>query len=260
MKKAALLIILALVVALGVMMIAGASNSDVELSPDEIKMTTGDSVGVLTNGKVNFRFTFFVAQDDIDELESAADELSVFAVIADYTEGVEPDAQSGVAVELSRGDKTVIGGKSVYTYTLLLGGINEDNVKDTVSVRGYVRYTDNGETHTVASDFGEEQNVINPFDAVYRAYCDESYEKGTDVNVLRNLLASHLSVKIENGVAVDELSGEGYESVYQLEYFDGVLTVSLSGGAIPEWLISTLTVNGTERYFEIYEGRIRIVV
>lgn len=249
-----------LTVALGAFLIAGAADDAVTISHEDIEMRSSDKIGVLTVGKVNFRFEFFVDTEDIDALEQVADNVSVFASVADYIEGEELSVDSGIAVAMAKSGPLTVGGKSVYKYTLKLGGINEKQVRSAIGVRGFITYELDGTEYTVASDFSEKKNTIVPYDAVYAAYCDKTYEENTDTNELRTFIASYLDVVIENGVARDVLESEKYESLYNIEYFDGVLTVSLEGGDIPDWLISTLTVNGEERYFEIYEGKIRLVV
>jgi hypothetical protein len=41
---------------------------------------------------------------------------------------------------------------------------------------------------------------------------------------------------------------------------EDAIVISLKGGDIPEWLISKLSINGNDRYFEIYNGKIKLVV
>lgn len=246
--------------ALGAFLIAGAADDTVAITPEDIEMRSSDKIGVLTVGKVNFRFEFFVDAEDIDALEQVAENVSVFATVADYKTGEEIKVDSGIAVAMAKSGPVTVSGRSVYKYTLKLGGITEEQVRGAIGVRGFITYELDGTAYTVASDFSEKKNTVVPYDAVYLAYCDKTYEKDTDTNELRTFIASHLDVVIENGVARDVLENDKYDSLYNIEYFDGVLTVSLDGGDIPDWLISTLTVNGEERYFEIYEGKIRLVV
>jgi hypothetical protein len=42
--------------------------------------------------------------------------------------------------------------------------------------------------------------------------------------------------------------------------FDGVLTLSLDNDNFPEWLLTELYINGEARYFEIHDGKVRLVV
>ena len=50
------------------------------------------------------------------------------------------------------------------------------------------------------------------------------------------------------------------EMLKKVEYFDGVLTLSIGNTDFPEWLLCELYINGEARYFEIYNGKIKLVV
>lgn len=250
---------LALTVVIGITVIATAGNDEISINHDAVKITAADSVGVLTDGGVKFRVNFYVDADIVDKLDKM-ESSRIFAVIADYRAGMDIGVNSGISVDLQRGDFLGTAGDYYYEYTLLVGGITPENVKQPLGIRGFITYTSGGEEYTVASEFRAERDVINPYESVYSAYCNKTYERGTDVNSLRVFLASNLGIKIKNGVAYDELESDKYESLYDIEYFDGVLTVSLKNGDIPAWLISRLSINGNDRYFEIYNGKIKLVV
>jgi hypothetical protein len=59
---------------------------------------------------------------------------------------------------------------------------------------------------------------------------------------------------------IDANYGKYYDSLYDISYFDGVLTISMENSSIPEWVLYKLVINGEERYFEIYNGKIKLVV
>ena len=236
-----------------------AGNDDITVNHDSVKITAGEKIGVLTDGGVKFRINFYVDADIVEKLEKI-ESARIFAVIADYKPTMEIGTESGISVDLQKGDCLGTNGDYYYEYTLFVGGITPDKIKTPLGIRGFITYTLDGEEHTVASEFVPDRDVLNPYEHAYDAFCNKSYERGSDLNALRVFLASNLSVKIKNGVAYDELTSEKYESLYELEYFDGVLTVSLKGGDIPEWLISKLSINGNDRYFEIYNGKIKLVV
>ena len=240
-------------------MIIAAGDDEVNFDHDAVKITAGDSCSVLTDGGIKFRMNFYVDEDVVEALEDA-DSYRVFAVITNYTTGMNIASGSGIAVDLVRGDCLGTNGDYYYEYTLLFGGFTAEDAEKPIGVRGFISYTVDGVEYTVASEFRSDRDVIIPFEHIYDAYCNGTYERGTDTNSLRIFLASNLSVKIKDGKAYDELESDKYESVYNIEYFDGVLTISLRGGDIPDWLISCLKINGNERYFEIYEGKIRLVV
>ena len=81
-----------------------------------------------------------------------------------------------------------------------------------------------------------------------------------DLNALRKILSAVLYIEIKGDKAIDTRENEYYKSLYNIEYFDGVLTLSIGNPDFPEWLLGELYINGTRRYFEIYEGKIKLVV
>ena len=86
---------------------------------------------------------------------------------------------------------------------------------------------------------------------------DGSYSKVKDLDPLRKILASYLFIEIKNGNARDKNAGKYYDSLYNISYFDGVLTIELdSSSAIPEWMLYKLVVDDVERYFEYTTERL----
>ena len=67
-------------------------------------------------------------------------------------------------------------------------------------------------------------------------------------------------LEIKDGAVVDIRENEYYKSLYNISYFDGVLTLSLDNGNFPEWLLTELYINGEARYFEIHGGKVKLVV
>ena len=89
---------------------------------------------------------------------------------------------------------------------------------------------------------------------------DGSFSPVPDLNALRKILSSVLYLEIKDGKVTDIRENEYYTSLYNMSYFDGVLTLSLDSASFPEWLLTELYINGEARYFEIHNGRVRLVV
>ena len=256
---------------------AGAAFADIySFDESSVAPITADKPSVSVDGVLMISLDFYIPDEALAYLEKNAEDLSVYAVVS-YR---DPDPASallpteGVLNVLEKTGETNIGEKKHRIYTLDLGVTLPEDYDKPFAVRGFVSYTLAGAGHTVGSDFGSK-NIISPRDRVFDAYCDRSdvqsaeypylapdgsYTYVEDLTSLKRIIASSLNVKIENDMAVDMMENEVYTSIYELDYFDGVLTVSLPGGDVTDWLTSKLTVNGEERYFEIYDGRIRLIV
>ena len=277
MKKIALFISLFLIAAVLVAAIAAYANDSFD--PAEFKMLTSEYVNVNAGARLELSVDFLIESEDIDYLEDHAENLRVYAVMLDYDKtAAVPTDNLGATIEMVRGDSRIIDGISYYKYNLNLGVILPENYNKSYSVRGFVSYELGGEVHKTASDFTAEKNVITPYDRVYSVYCDRSDTKNDthpyetadgsfspveDLNALRKILASTLYLQIKNGEVRDIKENECYKSLYDIEYqdYDGILILSLEGGEdIPEWLLSKLYINGEERYFEIHNGKIKLVV
>lgn len=277
MKKIALFISLFLMVA--ALITAVAVYASDTFRPSELEMLTAERVNIKAEARLEMSVDFYILSDDIDYLESHAKNLRVYAVMLDYDESVfAPSDNLGATIELVRGEKRNINEKSYYTYNLNLGVILPENYNKSYAVRGFVSYELNDAEYKTASDFSKEKNIITPYDNVYSVYCDRSASKtgthpyeapdGTftpvkDLNALRKILSSTLRLEIKNGKARDLKENKYYKSLYDIEYrdYDGILILSLEGGEdIPKWLLTELYINGEARYFEIHNGKIKLVV
>jgi len=219
---------------------------------------------------------FYISDEALSYLENAASDLCIFAVVT-YTNPDPSDpilSFEGERVLLRMTGDTVVDGQEHRVYTLNLGISEVADYDKQFAARAFVSYKLLGKEHTVGSDFGEK-NIINPYTAAYNAFCDRSEEKSerypyqaadgsyspiADLTALKRIIASTLYLKVDNGKAKDVMDNGIYTSIYDIDYFDGVLTVSVEGGDVTDWLTSKLVVNGEERYFEIYEGRIRLIL
>jgi hypothetical protein len=99
MKKIIVLVALALALVIGVSVMATAGNDDITVDHDAVKISAGESIGVLTDGGVKFRVNFYVDADIVDKLEKI-ESARIFAVIAEYEPSMEIGAQSGISVDL----------------------------------------------------------------------------------------------------------------------------------------------------------------
>ena len=75
------------------------------------------------------------------------------------------------------------------------------------------------------------------------------------------MLASAVYLRISAGEAVNAYENEIFTSPYSLEYFDSVLTIRMrNGSAVDPGLLDVIFVDGSEIYFEIHDGIIRVVL
>ena len=264
---------LVLVAALVTTVVIFASNP---YDPSKLKMLTADRVNVKAEARLEISVDFLIATEDIDYLESEAENLRVYAVLVDYDKNATVPADNvGTTIELTRSSTRLVDAKRYYVYNLNLGVISSENYNKSYAVRGFISFGLDGSKHKIASDFTKEKNVITPYESVYAIYCDRSESKsdthpyeapdGTfspvpDLNALRKILSSVLYLEIKDGKVTDTRENEYYTSLYGMSYFDGVLTLSLESGSFPEWLLTELYINGEARYFEIHNGRVRLVV
>ena len=232
--------------------------------PGETTVSITPAVMPRVEGKTDvfICFDFYVPKAAVDYLEKNAEALSTYAKIVEYNEGDEPPAaesEDSHSIELTRGAAAVLNGTEVYTYTVKSAKITPENADTRIAVRAFMDYTIGTKTHSVASDFVERKHVYTPYDVIYNAYGTKSYTEDTDPASLNRLLSSKLVLRIANGKVTDLLKSQNYQSPYAVEYFDGVLTVSMNG-AVPEWLLRSIYVNGEKRYFEIHGGKVQLVV
>ncbi len=241
----------------------------------DVAPVTAERPRLALDGILTVSLDFYISDEALSYLEANADGLSVYAAVSyDNTDVADPLQPVGERIILERTGEKTVGELKYRVYTVNLGVSEADDYDNTVAVRAFVSYTLLGKEHTVASDYSE-RNIINPYDAVYAAFCDRSdsesaeypypagdgsYSSIEDLTAFKRIIASTLYVKIENDRAVDAMENDVYTSIYDIDYFDGVLTVSVEGGDVTDWLTAKLVVNGEERYFEIYEGRIRLII
>lgn len=245
-------------------------------SPSKLKMLTSERVNVKAEARLEISVDFLIPTEDIDYLEKESKNLRVYAVMLDYEPTVvSPGDNVGTTIELSKSVSRLIEGKRYYVYNLNLGVILPENYNKAYAVRGFISFELNGISYKTASDFTKDKNVITPYDSVYDVYCDRSDEKSEtypyetadgnfspvpDLYALKKILSSVLHLEIKDGTVRDLKENEYYKSLYNMSCFDGVLTLSLDNDNFPEWLLTELYINGEERYFEIHDGKVRLVV
>ncbi len=251
-------LLLALTVCIGCV-IAFASDGGATLDVSEISMSTEGIVSVSASGKVSLTVGFLVDEEDVVKLSTAAENTRYFVSVSEY-DVKNPPKPDGNVMELTKTGPITVGEKSVYRFSAKIDGISANDASTPLAVRGFIAFSANGEEHIIESDFKKENNVFVPYECVYEAYVGGTVASDADAQLIKTFLASRLSVSITDGEAKCELDCDGYKTPYSMEYFDGVLRVYLEGGKISEWMLTELLINGEARYFEIYDGEIRLVV
>ena len=274
MKKTVTVIVIALLV-ISVTAIAVASALN-QFDPQSVAIVEADELNVTTTDRLEISKDFYVLKEHVDHLEANADTFKIFAIIADYSEGMgELTETSGPALTPSLIGTEEIDGAVYNVYRLSFGVIMPADYMTPITYRAFLSFRLNGKTYSVCSDYSVQNNVVIPYDEVYRLYCDRSsecteeypypagdgtYSKLQNIYTMTKILAAYTEIEIRDGKAVNVKENEYYKSAIRADYFDGVLTLAIPGSDIPEWMIHKLYVNGEERYFEIFEGRIRLVV
>lgn len=275
MKRIVISILAVILLAAAAVTVAAVSSRSA-FDHNDVKILTAESLNISTEDRLEMSRDFYIKKDTVDYLKANADVYKLFAVSGKYNEQIgELTADSGPALSLSDAGVTTIGEDEYYVYRLSFGVILSDAYNDALTYRAFLSYEMLGKTYSVASDYSPEENVFVPYDCVYELYCDRSdkmtetypyltsdgnYSKVRNLYTMTKILTAYVYIDIENGKAVNVKENECYKSVISADYFDGVLTLYIDGSDIPEWMIEKLYVNGEERYFEIYEGRIRLVV
>lgn len=249
--------------------VGGASAGDHWISP--VSGAVADSDGYLT---LTFRFLVDVSRER--EIREQSDRFRVYATAGKYDPRVGAPAYvaGGDFAELSSETTFYINTALVRLYAITIYGLAEADYDAVFAARLFLVSVVGGSERVYASPFSEEENVVSLFDAALDTYSDRAavsgplypyrtvmgdYSPASRLEALDACLASRVSVLItENGVVDVYLREKGYHSIYSFHYFDGVLTIFLPNADIPEGVLRHVTVNGVERYFEIYDGKVRL--
>lgn len=251
-----------------------AFGSTVDVSA--ITISTADKPTLKADDRLELSLDFYILKDSIDYINANATDVKTIGLIASYEEDMKaPELGEGSEISLSYSGETIINSKKHAVYTLNLGVFKPEEYMTKFAVRAFVTFTLDGTPYTLASDFSAKKNTFSPYSAVYSIYTDRSsvltaeyqyktpdgsFSKIKDLDPLRKILASYLTIDIKSGRVIDANYGKYYDSLYDISYFDGVLTISMKNSSIPDWVLHKLIINGEERYFEIYNGKIKLVV
>ena len=272
MKKILLSICIAAMILSGVCVVAFGNSVDVSA----IKLITADKPNINAADRLEMSLDFYILKDSMDYITSKAEDLRVIGLLAEYSEDMKaPELGDGTEIDLIySGDKT-IDSKKYAVYTMNFGVFKVEEYMNMLAIRAFITFEINGVSHTISSDFTAKKNTFSPYSAVYALYTDRSsvlnkeypykapdgsFTSVENLDPLRKILASYLIVDIKSGRVIDKNYGKYYDSLYEITYFDGVLTISMENSAIPDWMLHKLIVNGVERYYEIHNGKIKLVV
>jgi hypothetical protein len=242
----------------------------------DVKILTAERLEITTTDRLEMSVDFFVRKEIVDYLENNADTFKIFAIARNYDENMgEFNENSGPALTPSLVGTKEIDGIVHNVYRLSFGVIMPDKYMQPITYRAFISYKMASKNYVVSSDYSLDKNVVVPYDEVYSVYCDRSeivtddypfsagdgtYTRVKDIYTATKILTSYTYIEINEGKAVNIKENGIYTSPINQEYFDGVLTLYINGSDIPDWMIEKLYVNGEERYFEIYEGKIKLVV
>lgn len=213
-------------------------------------------------------FTFTVEKEAY--LLAKENGTSFLGYWGEYIPGVPLDEGSGVMGSLLELGESMTDGVRYYTLGIATGRITADSyLTDYHAILVAEPPSQDTEVITLASEPYDlysvclrEYNDRREKQTPYYAYemPDGSYSPYADVARRADVISSYLFVEIDSGVARDEDEGEYYSSPYTIEYLDSVLTLSLPYSKIEEDTFFGLFINGEAVYYEIYKGRISLVV
>ena len=242
----------------------------------DVEILTAQNLDITTKDRLEMSVDFFVRKETVDYLEQNADTFKIFAIARDYDENMgEFNENSGPALTPALVGTEEINGLVYNVYRLSFGVIMPDKYMQPITYRAFISYKMASKSYVVSSEYSVDKNVVVPYDAVFEAYCDRSdtvtdeypysagdgtYTAMKDIYTATKILTSYTYIEITDGKAVNIKENGIYKSPIDQEYFDGVLTLYINGSDIPDWMIEKLYVNGEQRYFEIYEGKIKLVV
>ncbi|MBR2650618.1 MAG: hypothetical protein IKD45_03075 [Clostridia bacterium] len=273
MKKTvvAIMIIAVLILATAIAVATAASDFD----PESIELKTSSKFNIMTENRLEVSRDFYILKSTVEYLESKADSYKIFAVSVSGEESEEITSSSGAAMTLPLAGEISIDNAVYNVYRLNFGVILPERYTECISYRAFLQFKLNGREYSISSSYSEDVNILNPYEEVYRIYCDRSdtktdvykydagdgtYSKSNKLYTMTKILSAYMYFDYDGSTVTNKLENAYYKPSVKHEYFDGVLTLSLPGTDIPEWFIEEIVINGTPTYFEIYEGKIRIVI
>ena len=273
MKKTvvAIIILAILIAALAIV----AATATTGFDPQAVEVEMSDSFDIATQDRLEISRDFYIEKSTVEYLQSKADSYKVIAIAIEGDELDEITLSSGAAMTLPFVGEITQDKETFCVYRLNFGVILPEKYTESIFFRAFLQFKINGKNYTVSSSYSKSDNVLVPYDEVYRIYCDRSHEKndiyrydagdGTysksnKLYSMTRILSSYMFFDYDGKTVTNKLENDYYKSPVKAEYFDGVLTLSLPGSDIPEWFIEQIEINGTRVHFEIHEGRIRIVI
>ena len=213
-------------------------------------------------------FTFTVEKESYNSAVENGAELRGFWAEHNPDEPLNQD--NGILGSVTVLGESMTDGVRYYTLGVMTGRIAAcDYIKKYSAILEVIPRTSEEDTLTFASKPYDlysvclaEYNVRSDRYTPYYCYemPDGSYSPYSDAGKRADVLSSYLFLTLEGGEARDSHSGEYYVTPYSIEYLDRVLTISLPYSEIREEMFYGLFVNGEAVYYEIYKGKISLVV
>ena len=214
------------------------------------------------NGIADLTFIFSITADEHAHLMRSCFDLNVTATVLD---GKGSNPIDVIPTEVGEVD-------GLYIYEVSVGGIFAEDYLLSHTATLTLSFRDSGgRAHQITA----ESSPACVYDVAHAEYCDRTLDSDGDHRHFHNgffspyadlsahyaVLCSVINIEIELGTPRDLYENEYYSSLYSLDYFDGLLTVSMkNGGMINEGLLRRITLDGEEIYYEVHDGIIRIVL
>ncbi len=277
-KRAALLLLVPILLAMTMLLrvLPNAARKNAEQDEEITGMITAMPGALVENdGYLSMTFRFLVNSEQETALRTGADRARVFLTAERYDERAgAPTYEAGGDYALTEAeDNFWLGGVSYNLYSITLYGLGSADYDTRYTARLFFAVTKNGVETVYSSPFAEKDNAVSLFDAALMTYCDRTmlmnpthpyetmmgdYSPCRDLTALEPCLASRVLLEVKDGEVVDLYERQGLYPIYTYHYFDGVLTISLDGADLPEGVLRHVVVNGTDRWFEVSDGKVRL--
>ena len=211
-------------------------------------------------GTADVSVTFHMPNEHYTHLERNCYHLSFSASVTD---------SFGLTLPAMVTDIGEIG--SDHSLSVSIGGVFAEDYLESYTVTLTVSFTDE---KLEKREIALSSDPFTVYDVAYLEYTDRSeesvdgyrhftgddYSPYADLGGHYSILSSALVLTRSGDRLLDRYEGGAYTSLYSVEYFDGLITISMKNGSeINPGLLKNITLDGESVYFEIHEGIIRIV-
>jgi hypothetical protein len=220
---------------------------------------------------VTLDFVFGVPVSIYSELEKRFSEVVAQGYVGEYAICGNDPEKGGYAVAPEYVGEREVDGVPTRIYLLSVNAVGTQDVLTEYCVQ--LRLVFEGEQHYSVPSLGEG-NVASLYSAAASDLLDRSpvqdddhpyltdegdYSRVDDPTVHMQILYGALDLSLRGGVLTDRLADYGLAPLYEVSWFDGILTVGAKNGEINPNILKLIRLNGQTLDFEVRDGIIRVV-